>query len=132
MSQTSKTVNLYFSHIPNSRYVFPNGKEAAFAGGKYSTDNEEEIAHLNAEIKAGNQFIYTKEGQEVVSVDQLDPLYELKAQIRAQILAEQAANEAGTKDLGEYVAPELKPQSSLDLSGLDGLNLKIASSVTAK
>lgn len=129
----SQTVNLYFSHIPNSRYVFPNGKEAAFTGGKYSTNNEEEIAHLNAEIKNGNQFIYTKEGQEVVDVAQLDPLYELKAQIRAQILAEQVANEAGTKILGEYVAPALKPQSSLELGGLDGLNLKVAAaSVTAE
>lgn len=88
---TPSLVNLFFSHIKSCRYVFPNGAEAAFINGQYATDDEGKIAHLNAEIAAGNIYIFTDPQRLQIDPKDLDPMEALKKKVIEQYLAEQAA-----------------------------------------
>lgn len=117
----AKTVNLFFSHIPNSRYVFPNGQEAAFTGGRYATSQQWEIDHLNAEIAAGNLYIHTRAGQEVVTEEALDPMYEYKQRVIAEFIAKQATDPLSDKGTSE--PQKLVPQSTADLGEVAGVTV---------
>lgn len=63
----------------SSSFIFKNGKSAVFTQGEYYTDDENEIAELEAEIKAGHTYIYIDENKKEVDVSKLDPLHEIRA-----------------------------------------------------
>ena len=100
------TLNLYRSHIPSSKYIFKNGKEANFIQGRYTTADETEIAELDAEVKAGHPFIFVKADEATVDSDQLSPLEHIKQQAIKEYLAAQASATDNSNDMG---STETKP-----------------------
>lgn len=109
----SRIVNLFFCHIPSSRYVFPDGTEAAFIAGRYATDDEDKIAHLNYEISKGHQHIFTDPEKLQCDEAELDPMEALKKKIIEDYVAQQAAN-ALTESTS--IQSALKPSSSAELT----------------
>lgn len=111
---SDKLVNLYFSRISSCRYVFPDGSEAAFISGRYSTDDPAKIANLDYEISKGHPHIFTDPDKLQVSESSLDPMEELKAKIISEYLAKQE-QEAKNPTQSESIPQPLKPASSADL-----------------
>lgn len=94
----------FYSRIHNSTHIFPDGTLAAFTGGRYTTDDEQKAAHLRAEIKSGNQYLFLDEEKQVLTEAELDPMAELKARIIAEYEAKKASdtsNDMGESDSGK-------------------------------
>ena len=71
-------------------YIMKNGKPANFVEGEFVTSVPSEIAELDDEVANGHPIIYIDGGDSAVVVAE-DPMAGLKANMRAQILAEIAA-----------------------------------------
>lgn len=87
--------------IPHAKYIFSNGKTAAFLGGEYVTDNSYEVDELMAEVNSDHPHI--RVGERKVSKKDLLPIEALREQIIKEYLEKQAAalkkdNDAGTSD----------------------------------
>lgn len=105
-------LNVYYSRISSSRYVFPDGSEAAFIGGRYTTDDKDKIAHLNAEVEKGHPYIFVDPNLKQMDSADLDPMEVLKKKIIAEAIA---AGEIQKVQTSESVQPALRPSSSADL-----------------
>ena len=81
--------NLYKSTVPSIKYIFANGKEAPFVGGKFHTSVPSEVAELDQEVLLGHPFIYVDKDQLTVDSANLDPLADIKAKAIADFLAAQ-------------------------------------------
>jgi len=92
--------DVFFSHTPNSNFVFPNGELAAFIGGRYVTNDPAKAAYLQYEIDKGHPTIYRKE--DCMSLDKADlaPDAEYRKRVIAEYLADQEAQKG--KDMGKY------------------------------
>lgn len=100
---TAKILHVFHNSLVNCRYTFKNGKDANFLGGTYATDIQSEIAELNKEVKSGHPHIYVKPDELTIDTTFVDPMEAIKAKIRAELLAEQAAAAANkTEDRGGY------------------------------
>jgi len=88
---------VFKSTLPAIRYIFKNGKEAAFIAGEFLTEIAEEIDQLECEIKCGHPHIFRDTDKLAVDTE-ADPLAEIKNKIRAELLAEQ---EAAVRNMGE-------------------------------
>jgi hypothetical protein len=108
--------NRYFSRVPSIKYIFKNGKEAAFIGGVFDTDFESEIVELDAEIKSGHPHIFTDASQLTVDSEQVDPIEEIKKRAIAEYLASVKAVSDVTNDRGTTVQEPVKPTSTLDVA----------------
>lgn len=131
----TKTFSVYKSSMQSHKIITPGGKVLHIVDYKHITDNEEDIAFLDAEIKAG--FPYLRKLSDV-EVKEADPMSGLRAKIaeeeRAKILAEVEAGEAkkvadaDVKTAGTVTAAQgknvktsdvaLTPASTAVLSGL--------------
>lgn len=92
--------------IPSSKYIFSNGKEANFIGGKYATDVAAEIAALEEDIKLGHPHIYIDDSEKEIDTEQMDPIEQIKKKAIAEYLAAQSAalkpsNDRGTTEQGK-------------------------------
>lgn len=79
----------FYSRVPNSTFIFPNGVSAVFTGGRFTTQDETQANHLYWEIKQGNQHIFINEQKLTLVESELDPMAELKARIIAEYLAKE-------------------------------------------
>jgi len=124
MTQTAKEKQFQTYSSPKSsfRMMTPKGRRINFIKGKHITCIPEEIEYLDDEIAAGIRFI-TK-GEPVTSED-LDPMAALKKRLRAEILAEQAANLNEAAESPEDIAPkgkEASPVGALSTAALTKLS----------
>ena len=94
-------LKLYKSSLLSCRTHIPNGKELHFVAGRYATDNEEEIAFLDAEIKAKNPTFYVDAAEREVDSVRVDPVEAIRKKAIADYLAEQAAKVG--KDTGNTI-----------------------------
>lgn len=105
-----KKYNIYYSHRGSVRMCCPSGKPIHFVGGKFVTDEKEAIKFLDAELASRNKFIYVKEGEEVVSSTDLDPMAVLRRKIikeEADKIIEVAQKQMdGSRDMGSTGSPE--------------------------
>jgi len=85
------------STMLSCRHVFSNGKIAHFVNGVFRTNIEGEVAELQSEIKARNPYLSYR-GE--VTADDFDPLAKIKKQAVADYIAQVAAQQAKTRDLG--------------------------------
>lgn len=125
MSETTATAapaptpkRVFKSHIPSCNFIFSNGKPAIFVGGKYITDNENEIQSLEYEIKQGHPHLFIDPDEREVAI----PLSgnELVAGLRAKIIAEleaegRLASDPG-RDMGSSDQSQVKPANSQDVA----------------
>lgn len=86
--------------IPSSKYLFSNGKEANFIGGRYMTDVEAEIAALEGEIKLGHPHIYVDSAEKEVDTEQMDPIEQIKKKAIAEYIAAQTKAINTSNDMG--------------------------------
>jgi hypothetical protein len=106
-------LNVYYSRMSSSRYVFPDGSEAAFIGGRYTTDDKNKIAHLDTEIKKGNPHIFIDPSLVQMEASDLDPMEVIKKRIIAEAIA--SGEIQRTSSSSDYKQEALKPSSSSDL-----------------
>lgn len=91
--------NKYKCTQHSCRYIFKDGKNAAFSDFTYYTDVPTEIEELNYEINVGrNPFFYVIPNELTVDMNTLDPLAEIKRQLKAEAQAE--ARSELLRDLG--------------------------------
>ena len=109
---------VFYSRVPNSNYIFPDGTQANFVGGRYATQDEGKAHHLREVVRQGNQHIYLDQEKLVLTEAELDPMAELKARIIAEY-EEKKALEQG--NMGEYTAPKLNvaDSNSIGLAAAD-------------
>lgn len=93
---------VFLCSLGNSRYTFKNGKDAVFLGGRYLTNNEAEFRELMEEIQTGHPHISVPENpdDQIVDTKYVDPMEALRASIRADLIAEQAAIRNSKADMG--------------------------------
>lgn len=146
-----RLVNVYYCTIESCKTITPEGEVIYFANGRYITDRASHIAYLDKEIAAGHPHIHTKPGEEQMKSSDLDPMKKIKDKLRAEVLAEIAAEspetkaallaetqtatlEAARKSAAESAAPEkLTPASTAKLAATTGKsNSAPVASVVAK
>lgn len=105
----AKLKNLYKGTQPFFRYIFKDGSEAAFVGGRYLTDNPEEIKQLDAEVASAHPFIYVDPSEPTVDVEFADELRKVQEEAVAKFLAEKKQASDPNNDMGETgIAAQLK------------------------
>jgi len=81
-------LKVFKSYLGNSSFFFKDGKQAAFLGGRFVTGVESEIAELQNLVDNHHPHIYVDAQDSEVDSEALTPMEQLKADIRAQVLAE--------------------------------------------
>lgn len=84
---------LYKSRIPSCQYFFKDGSRADFVNSRFSTDDEDKIEQLDADLKKGHPHLYVDDNEVEVDTEKLDPMEHLKAKFIAEYLASQKAKE---------------------------------------
>lgn len=103
---------LFKSAIPSMTYLFKNGKAATFVQGRFSTAIKAEIDELNAEIEAGNQYIFFDKNEPVSKVVTSEEfLKDMKDKIIAEYLESQES-----KELPAQTVARLVPTSTSDIA----------------
>lgn len=93
-------LHVFKSRIPSCKFLFKNGKEANFIGGRFMTDVQSEIDELQAEVTLNHPHIYVDSAEAKVDSEKLDPLEEIRKKAVADYLAKQAAAVATSNDRG--------------------------------
>lgn len=90
-NEDKKEIVEFTSTLLSNQYHFQFGGTAIFFNGRYRTDVKEEIDELRAEVNKGNLYINSYR-----TVDALieDPLANIKAKMRAELIAELKTAEA--------------------------------------
>lgn len=107
---------LFQSSVKFCNISTPKGKVLTFKFGRYVTEDEEEIAFLDAEIKAGHPTIFVDPNHLVLSKQEEDPLGYFKEQVIKEYLAEQARFNDPKADMGTSVQGPLKAASTSDIA----------------
>lgn len=119
------TLRVYKATMPSVNYIMPNGKPLIFQQGVFYTDNENEIAHLDYEIKQGHPHIFVDPELKEIQSEDLNPVVAMQKQVlgrmtREELLAALAAKEAEVinpeNDLGSSDQSAVKPASSRDVA----------------
>lgn len=112
----AKVYDVFFNHVPNSTFIFPNGRVAAFTGGRYATADTAEAAYLQYEIDQGNQHIYRKEDCLQLAKEDLAPDAEYRKRVIAEYLAAEAAAKANPPEMGNYDQGKLNVTSTASIA----------------
>lgn len=107
---------LFKSTQLSSNYIFRSGKVANFVRGRFSTDDPTEIKELQNEVDTKHPYIYKDAKEATIDTEKLDPMWKLKQDMRAQILAEMAASQDPSRDMGSYEQTKLSPSSTTDIA----------------
>jgi hypothetical protein len=102
------TLNVFKNRLGSCKYVFSNGKEANFINGTYATDIEDEIAQLNAEVKARHPHIYIDENEVTIDSELIDPI----EQIRQKAIADYKASMGIVSTPGDSAPAPVSPAST--------------------
>jgi hypothetical protein len=109
---------LFKSNQLSSNYIFRSGKVANFVHGRFSTDMQSEIDELESEIKLGHPNIFKDSKEATIDTEKLDPLWRIKENIRAEILADIAKNNDPNRDMGSYNSGKLNAASTRDIESV--------------
>ena len=95
---------VFYSRIPNSTIIFPDGTSAGFVNGRYTTQDEYKAQILREAIAAGNQSLYIDAEKPMLTETELDPMAEYNARIIAEYVqaqATKASNDMGGSSQGK-------------------------------
>jgi hypothetical protein len=109
-------LKVFKSNIPSINYIFPWGKVAAFQFGVYRTDLEDEVKHLEAEVKLNHPHIFIDEAEREIDSAMVDPIHALRAKIIAEYEASRARAENPDQDMGASDQSPVKPSNSRDVA----------------
>lgn len=90
----------YFATRPRLSIIMPSGERISFVAHMFVTDKEHQIEFLDAEVKRGHPMIYTKNGEETVTAEQLDPLAAIKKKAIEEYKAQVEAQQNPERDMG--------------------------------
>jgi hypothetical protein len=119
------TLRVYKATMPSVNFIMPNGKPVIFVNSVYYTDNEQEIATLDYEIKQGHPHIFIDSTQKEIESEDLNPMVALKKGVVAQMTREELvaalqAKEAAaidpSNDMGTSDQSSVKPASTQDVA----------------
>ena len=100
---TSTTpLTLFTAHMANFQYVFKDGNYAVFKDGLYATSKTKYIKELEEEIAQDHPWITKNPNKLTITLEELDPMYEIRKQIREE---ERAKLIATTRDMGTSGGP---------------------------
>lgn len=110
-------LRVFKSSMQSMRYIFASvpGREAAFAMGRYCTQDPKEIEELEHEISLHHPHIYIDPENMEIDEILLDPIQAFKAQVEAEIRAKIAAENNPDRDMGNTEAQKLTPQGTNDI-----------------
>jgi hypothetical protein len=108
---------LYKSDRKSMQVCTDKGKVVVFVAGLYFTADEEIIAYLDREIKAGMPGISYSQEELYFDPEKYDPMAKLRKQVRAELLAEMA-RAAGNpeRDMGSYEQARLNPSNTTNIA----------------
>lgn len=90
---------LYKCSIPSCKYFFKDAHPAYFVEGRFATQDETEIAELDAEIKAKHPHIYIDSNETEADAAVQDPMSALKKKIIAEyVKGQETLRNLGTSD----------------------------------
>ena len=118
-------LKLFKCAIQSCKYHTKSGKELAFVAGRYATDDETEIAELEAEIKAKHPHIYVDSAEVEVDSVKVDPVEAIRKKAIADYLAEQEAKvgaDMGTTDKSAGEGAGMTTSASASLTNLKQSN----------
>lgn len=100
--------DVFLGSMAHFRFAFKNGKEAIFLNGKFMTNIPEEIKELDDEIALGHPFITrpTNPDEHRVDTTYVDPMEVIRAQVRAELKAEEAAMRAGKSNIADSASKQ--------------------------
>ena len=118
-----KTYHVFYNTIQSVKMITTGGRTMSFVLGKYVTDVQEEIDYLNVEIEIGNIHLSVKQGEEVMTASDLDPMASLRkkhfkefAEAQAEVARKIAAGEPLSQSESEV--QQLTPGSTSDIAAL--------------
>ena len=114
--------DVFFCHVPNSTFIFPNGALAVFTGGRYATSDPAKAAYLQYEIDQGNPHIFRKDDCRQLAQSDLAPDAEYRKRVIAEYLAAQEAAKLNPADMGSY------EQGNLNVTDTTGIQAGAADS----
>lgn len=95
--KTKVAPRVFRSNIMSMRFIFKNGKVAAFLSGKYVTDIKHEIEELDEEVANGHPNINCNPEE---TVETIEPLEALKAKHFKEFMEAQAKTLNKNNDAG--------------------------------
>lgn len=115
--EQEKEFHVFWHTSPSCRMVTETGRVISFIDYRYVTDVSEDIAYLKKEVAAGHPNLYTKEGQEIMTSSQLDPMQALRDKFYKEFEEEQKAKAAAIasgnlQDFGSTEQQKLNPGST--------------------
>lgn len=128
-------LRVFKSTIPSINFVFGDGTVASFQSGRYFTDDAQKIASLEYEVSKNHPHIYIDSAETEVDSTMLDPIAALRARLREEILAEEAAKLSAAvdpnRDMGTSDQAPVKPANTLNVAAISagGSGVQIAERV---
>lgn len=101
MAKTGKLLRVFKTTMQSMSTILPNGKPVPFINGRYCTDVEYDIAHLDAAVTGGHPHIYIDPQDFEIDAGLVDPQEALREKIIQEYLASQAAAIDPNRDMGQ-------------------------------
>lgn len=114
--EVTQMLRVFKSTLTSMRMVTPSGKVLDFIKHRYYTSNPSIIAELEAELAHGHPYVYVDAKEFEIASEDRDPNVALKKRLRAEILAEMAAN--SDKEFGDTVPVQFTPASTQGIAPL--------------
>ena len=123
--QLTTNHKLFFSRIPTVNYAFKDGTLAKFLFHKFATEDETQIAELEAECKKGHPIYYVDPEHTHITEAELNPMKAMRDKIIAEYLAEQAGQLSPENDRGSSDQGALKTANTTNIAAntLEGSTL---------
>lgn len=119
------TLRVYKSTFPYINFVLPNGKQLIFQNGHFYTDQENEIAILDQEIKLGHPHIFVDPQNMEVDSEDIKPGAAAKKNVLAQLTREELIAQLQKleseavdpkNDLGESQQKSVNPTTTVSIA----------------
>ena len=114
-------VRIFFSRAEIMGYVFAKGKSVHFQQGRYTTSNPEEIEELEKECLAGHPNFYMDDNVKVIEAASLDPMHQLREQIRKEEIEKIRAATNPLRDMGTTEQPQGALKGIATTANISGL-----------
>lgn len=123
---------LFKSHMKMTCFSTPQGRVGRFVEGRFITDLPDFIEYLDKEIKNGNPHFYVDPEEAEADPKLEDPTERLRAQIRAELIAEMNAtnkeNNAGSTEIAKITPQSSEGVASVALgNGISAVQARLAS-----
>jgi topoisomerase IA-like protein len=107
--------NIYKSRLVASVFVTRNGKPLHFIDGKHITDNQEDIAELEMEIKRGSQqfAVYVDPAESQIDTSLQDAIQEATREAALKVIADFEAQRLAASSTSAQTATVPAQQASL-------------------